>query len=526
MQTNLNEFDFTVIFLYLLGLIILGFWVGSNRKSSEDYFLAGRDLNWKIIGLSIFGTNISPMMLISSSGVAYAYGMVANNFEWLAFIFLILMAMVFLPHYLSTRISTMPEFILKRFGAPSRNILSWIIFVQITIGVGAVLFAGSILMGQLMQWPLWGSLLLMTFISASFTITGGLKAVAITDAFQSLLMIVACALLTGIGINEIGGFKKLYDLVPEDHWKLFRSSDDSAYPWPAIVFGYPVMAIWYWCTNQTIVQRALGAKNLEEAQKGILFTGYLKILVPIIFFLPGIICLALHPDLKDSDDAFMTMVDNYLPNGMIGLIVAMLMAALISTVNSMLNSASTIFTLDIYQKKINKEASDKQLKKTGQLVTGLVAIVALFIAYGLDSVDGMNLFDLINSIFSFLSPSLAAVFMLGIFWKGATPKAAFYTLIIGNIPSVIIGFCYLSGWPSKEYWPHFLLIAFYLFAFLIVFMIVVSLITKKTSPSSPLPTLLEAYASFGAKKNKNIWRGWAVLSAIMIGLYLFFELIL
>src|SRR5690606_7032750 len=161
MHTNVNGFDFVVISLYLLGLVILGFWVGKNRKSSEDYFLAGRDLNWKMIGLAIFGTNISPLMLISASGVAYAYGMVANNFEWLAFIFLILMAMVFLPHYLSTRISTMPEFIYKRFGAPSRNVLSWIIFVQITIGVGAVLFAGSILLGQLLQWPMWISLILM-----------------------------------------------------------------------------------------------------------------------------------------------------------------------------------------------------------------------------------------------------------------------------------------------------------------------------------------------------------------------------
>lgn len=526
MHTNVNGFDFAVISLYLLGLVILGFWVGKNRKSSEDYFLAGRDLNWKMIGLAIFGTNISPLMLISASGVAYAYGMVANNFEWLAFIFLILMAMVFLPHYLSTRISTMPEFIYKRFGAPSRNVLSWIIFVQITIGVGAVLFAGSILLGQLLQWPMWISLILMTIISASFTIAGGLKAVVITDAFQSIFMIIICSLLTGIGLYEVGGFGELFNLVPEGHWELFKPADDPNYPWPAIVFGYPVMAIWYWCTNQTIVQGALGAKNLVEAQKGILFTAYLKILVPIIFFLPGIICLALHPDLKNSDDAFMTMVGNYLPNGLIGLVVSMLMAALISTVNSMLNSASTIFTLDIYQNKINRNASDKQLRNTGRLITGLVALMAIFIAFGLDAVEGMNLFDLINSIFSFLSPSLAAVFILGVFWKNATSKAAFYTLIIGNIPSVIIGFCYLSGWPSKDYWPHFLLISFYLFVFLIMFMIVVSLLTKKTSPSSPLPTLFEAYKSLGNLNNRTIWIGWGILTVIMISLYLFFEVIL
>lgn len=524
MQTSLNIFDFGVIFLYVLGLVVLGFRVGMRRNGAEDYFLAGRSLSWKTIGLSIFGTNISPMMLISSSGVAYAYGMVANNFEWLAWIFLILMAMVFLPHYLSTRISTMPEFIYRRFGAPSRDLLSWIIFFQITIGVGSVLYAGSILMGQLMDWPLWLSLLLMTLLSASFTITGGLEAVAITDAFQSVLMIVACTVLTIIGMVKVGGFEELYAAIPPDHWQLFRPADDSAYPWPAIIFGYPVMGIWYWCANQTIVQRALGAKNLKEAQKGILFTGYLKILVPLIFFLPGMLCLALHPELDDADNAFMTMVTRHLPHGMIGLIVAVLMAALISTVNSMLNSASTIFTLDIYQKKIKKDAGDKELQRVGQLITGLVALFAFFVAFGLDAVEGMNLFDLINSIFSFLSPSLAVVFLLGVTWKKATPKAAFYTLIFGNIPSMVIGFCYLAGWPSKEFWPHFLLMAVYLFLGLLGFMIIMSLLTQRQSPSTSLPSLKETYASFAEKaNNRPIWIGWGILAVIMIGLYIIFN---
>ncbi len=526
MENGLNLFDFLVISLYVVGLVIVGFRVGMNRDGAQDYFLAGKSLNWKTIGLSIFGTNISPMMLISSSGVAYAYGMVANNFEWLAWIFLILMAMLFLPHYLSTKVFTMPEFIQKRFGNASRDLLSWIVFIQITIGVGSVLYAGSILMGQLMDWPLWLSLLLMTLLSASFTITGGLKAVAITDAFQSVLMILACAVLTAIGLAKVGSLEALYNSVPKAHWKLFRPASDSAYPWPAIVFGYPVMAIWYWCTNQTIVQRALGAKNLREAQKGILFTGYLKILVPLIFFFPGLLCLALHPGLEDSDEAFMTMVLNYLPHGMIGLIVAMLMAALVSTVNSMLNSASTVFTLDIYQNKINAQASSKQLKKIGQIITALVALIAFFIAFGLDAVEGMNLFDLVNSIFSFLSPSLAVVFLLGILWKKATSQAAYYTLLFGNIPSIVIGICYLADWPSKDFWPHFLLIAVYLFIGLFVFMVVVSLLTQKSSLTTKFPTLSDAYASIAEKyNNSSLWWGWGILACIMISLYLTFELI-
>ena len=347
----------------------------------------------------------------------------------------------------------------------------------------------------------------------------------VASACGIFLLIVGPVCLVYQQPCSLGGFDQLRELTPASHWQLFRPADDPAYPWPAIVFGYPVMAIWYWCANQTIVQRALGAKDLGEAQKGILFTGYLKILVPVIFFLPGIICLALHPDLEDADNAFMTMVISYLPHGMIGLIVAVLMAALISTVNSMLNSASTIFTLDIYQKKIRKDADDKTLLRVGQLITGLVALFAFFIAFGLDAVEGMNLFDLINSIFSFLSPSLAVVFLLGITWKKATPKAAYYTLIFGNIPSVAIGICYLANWPSKGFWPHFLLMAFYLFVVLLVFMVVVSLLTAKNAPTTSLPTLKEANAAFYKDNinHKKIWIGWIILATLMVTLYLIFN---
>ncbi len=519
----MSYIDFIVIAVYVAGLMGLGFWVSFRRKESQDYFLAGKNLGWKTIGLSIFGTNISPMMLISSSGVAFAYGMVANNFEWLAWIFLVLMAMVFLPYYLSSNISTMPEFILKRFGKPSRNFLSWLIFFQITIGIGSVLYAGAILMGQILDWPLGISLLLITFISASFTITGGLEAVAITDAFQSILMIVACSILSFVGIMAVGGFEELYARVPSDHWVLFRPASDSAYPWPAIVLGYPVMAIWYWCANQTIVQRALGAKSLKEAQKGILFTSYLKILVPIIFFLPGIVCVALYPDLEDPDSAFMTMVVNHLPSGMIGLIVSVLLAALISTVNSMLNSASTIFTLDIYKNVSKTPKSQNHLQRVGQVVTGLVAFLGLFIAYGLSAVKGMNLFDLINSIFSFLSPSLAVVFLLGITWKKSSRTAAYYTLVLGNIPCIIIGVLYLAGWPSKEFWPHFLMLSFYLFAGLLLFMVFLSYWFPDKERIS-WPTLRETYLdSAGNSGIRNLWIGWAGLAVIMGFLYVIFN---
>ena len=261
----LTPLDYTVIALYILALAGLGIWVSRKKEAQQDLFLAGRSLGWKTIGLSIFGTNISPMAMISNCGLAFAYGMVASNFEWLAWVFILLLAMFFLPYYAGLRITTMPEFIRHRFGERSRNVLSWIIFIQISIGAGSVLFAGSLLVSQITGWPITGCIVLVALLAVSFTVMGGLKAVALTDSFQSLLMIVACGILTVVGFQQVGGWGALWSQVPTSHWALFRPASDASYPWYAIVLGYPVMGVWYWCANQTIVQNALGG---EEPARG------------------------------------------------------------------------------------------------------------------------------------------------------------------------------------------------------------------------------------------------------------------
>ncbi len=515
----LNTLDFAVVAIYLVILVGLGFFISFRRKHSEDYFLAGRKLKWYTIGLSIFGTNVSPMMLISSAGVAYAYGMVANNFEWLAWIFLLLYASVFLPFYMKSGIVTLPQFIRLRYDERTRDLLSWIIVLQITIGVGSVLFAGSLLLSQILGWPLLVSILFMAAISASFTITGGLEAVVITDSFQSIFMIVACAVLVWIGLDALGGWQTLRDSTPDDHWKLFRASNDPVYPWHAIILGYPVMATWFWCTNQTIVQRSLAANDLNHARLGIVFTSYLKLLIPVIFFLPGLICRGLYPDLDNPDEAFMTMVTGYLPHGMIGLIVAVLVAALISTINSMLNSGSTIFTLDIWQQFTNKRLEPNQAATLGKWSTFAITLLGIIIAYGLSNVEGMQLFDLINSIFSFLSPSLVVIFLFGAFFSWASPRAAYYTLLIGNIPSIAIGVMYLAKWPSTFTWPHFLLITFYLFVGLSVFMAIFSWLFPRPQESSlSMPSFKEGYEN----QSKYILILWLVLAVIMAAIYAYF----
>ncbi|AQQ71026.1 Na(+)/glucose symporter [Limihaloglobus sulfuriphilus] len=518
----LNFIDFSVIVLYIIALLSLGFWVSFRDRHTDDLFLAGRSLKWPNIGLSIFGTNVSPSMMISSAGVAYASGMVASNMEWLAWWFLMLLAMVFVPHYMNTNISTMPEFLEKRFSPTCRTYLScYTLFATIVLWLGGTLYAGGLLLSQIMGWPIWISIVFLVIIATSFTITGGLAAVVITDSFQSILMILASTILTIIAFVKIGSFEKLVTSVPEDYWTLLRPADDPKFPWYAVLLGYPVGGIWFWCTDQTIVQRVLGGKNAREGQLGCVFAAFLKIIVPFIFFVPGIMCKVLHPNLEDADKAYMTMVTTYLPHGMIGLIVSVLIAALISTVDSGLNSLSTVFTLDIYCKIFKPDSTQLQRKRIGQVVTFAGALIAIAVSLSIAKIPDKNLFEKLLSIIQFLSPPLAAVFIVGVLWRGANKISALLTLIIGSIASVGIGICNLAGWPSKDFYPHFMFLSFLIFAGLIIFMVVISLITGKDS-GQRFHSLREAMQNTN-KNTKGIWTWWLILAIIMFTLYLIFN---
>ena len=524
-HSALTGLDYAVIAVYILVILALGFWVSLRKKHSADFFLAGRSLGWGNIGLSIFGTNVAPSMLIASCGIAYSQGMVASSFEWLAWPFLALLAMVFLPHYLSTKISTMPQFLEQRYGRGCRRFLSYYAVFTTCISLGTTLYAGGILMSQIMAWPVLSCMILLTLLATSFTIVGGLEAVTITDSFQAILMIGASVALTLVGLHKVGGVGELIRQVDPQTWKLFRPASDANYPWHAIVLGYPVMGIWFWCTNQIIVQRALGARDLNQSQKGCAFAGYLKILTPLIFAFPGVICFVLFPGLEDSNEAYTTMVTACLPQGFVGLIVAVLIAALVSTVDSQLNSLSTLFTMDVYCHHFRQDATERQQKFVGRLVMAVGGAGAVLLGLALSKVEGMDLFSMLQSIIAFMAPSMAAVFLIGVLWKRATSSAALTTLVLGNIISISLGICYLAKWPGDVQWPHFLLLSFYLFCALSIMMVVVSLCTRKMEGLAPLPTLRETYASFHSKERQS--RGvvvlWICLAVIMVSLYALFE---
>lgn len=516
----LQPLDFAVIVVYLIVLLGIGAWVSFHSKGAqEDLFLGGRTLPWYSVGLSIFGTNIGPSFLIASCSIAYTSGVVGANFEWLAWWFLMLLGMLFIPHYLRTRVETMPQFMQRRFGERVYGFLSWYaLFTTVLLWLGGTLYAGGVLFSQIMAWPLWLSVIFLASVSLLLTAVGGLIAVVVTDSFQSILMIAGSATLTIIAFTQVGSVSGLVEATPADYWQLFRDADDDIYPWHAIVLGYPVLAIWFWCTDQTIVQRALGARNLEQAQIGVAFAGFLKIIPPFIFMLPGILCYVLHPDLADPDAAFMTMVTNYLPVGMTGLIVAVLIAALVSTVDSGLNSFSTVFTLDIYVQRYRPDASPAEIKWVGRLAMIGVAILSIVCALSMEGV-GKNMFELLQGIISFIAPPMGAVFLIGVLWRGATATAAYATLILGSIVSLSVGLMHFKHWPSEDTWPHHLLLAFYLFAGISAFMVIVSLLTERSPEEQEMPTLKETYTDMNTSP-RFVWILWGVLAAIMLTIYI------
>jgi len=296
--------------------------------------------------------------------------------------------------------------------------------------------------------------------------------------------------------------------------------DDPNYPWLAIALGYPVMGVWFWCTDQSMVQSVLGAKSLKQGQLGANFTGWLKIFDVALFIIPGIVCFILFPDLADPDEAYMTMVTRLFPAGMTGLVMAVLIAALVSTIDSALNSLSTVFTMDIYVKKYKPEASQKDIVKIGRMVTAIGAVLGVVMAIGIDSIKGLNLFDVFQSVLGFIAPPLSVVFLTGVFWKKMTTKAANVILIAGTVISIGTGITYLFILPSSEYdfWPHFLMLSFYIFVVLMILAVVVASLDREGQKADN-----ELDMSRIGKPDRKVMIAWIALIVVMVSLYLFFN---
>ena len=512
----MQRLDWLILAVYFIILLCIGIWASMRRKKESSLFLAERSLRWHHIGFSMWGTNVGPSMLIASASAGFTTGIVSGNYAWYAFVFIALLAFVFAPRYLGANISTLPEFMGLRFGQSTRNILAWYTIVTIIISwLALTLFAGGILIRQVFEIPMWLSALILLLISAFFTMMGGLKAVAYTNVYQMILLIVVSATLSIVGISHAGGIGALVDKVPEDYWILFKPNSDEAFPWLPILLGYPVMGVWFWCTDQSMVQPVLAAKNLKEGQLGTNFTGWLKILDVPLYILPGVICFALYPTLDNPDEAYLTMVENLFPVGMVGLVFAVLTACLVSTIGSALNALSTVFTMDIYVKRFKPDATQRHINHVGRIVTLAGAAIAIILTVAIDSIKGLNLFNVFQSVLGFIAPPMTAVFLLGVFWRRTTPLAANLALTAGTAFCLIIGILYLWG-PSSDLWPHFMMLSFWLFVILTLMMVIVSLCDKKGEVHD-IPRPIQG------KRSGWVITLWAVLALVMISLYIFFN---
>ncbi len=529
---SLHALDWAILILYFVVLLIIGLWASRKASDGQNKFLASRSLKWYHIGFSMWGTNVGPSMLIASAAAGYTTGIVSGNYAWYAFIFIGLLAFVFAPRYLGEKISTLPEFMGTRFGQSTRSILAWYTIVTVLISwLALTLFAGGVLIRQIFGIPMWLSALILLAISAFFTIMGGLKAVAYTNVYQMVLLIVVSATLTVVGIITLGGgsfgqgIATLADpdVVPENYWHLFRSADDlPAYYWLPILLGYPISGLWFWCTDQSMVQPVLAAKDLNEGQKGTNLTGWLKILDVAIYIIPGVVCFALARTgffgtmEIDPNNAYMTLVMHLFPIGMVGLVMAVLTAALISTIGSSLNALSTVFTMDIYVKNINPGASPKEISRTGHIVTIIGALVSIVITIAVDNIKGMDLFNVFQSVLSFIAPPMAAVFVMGVFWRKCTTLAANLVLSFGTIVSISAGICYLWIIPGASESLHFMMLSFIIFCTLLLMMFFVSIFDMTHEERRPMHIVKE-------RTSAGVLISWVVLAVVMVGLYIFFN---
>ena len=428
-------FDWSILILFfgVLGYII--WWViNQKQESSEDYFLAGRNLGWFVIGASIFASNIGSEHIVGLAGTAANSGMVMGHYELHSWIILLL-GWVFVPFYLRSTVFTMPEFLERRYSESSRWILTIITLISyILTKVSVTVYAGAVVFQTLMGIEFWSGALIIVLLTGAYTILGGLRAVIYTDALQALVLLVGSITITLIGLIKIGGWDNLVSELEPSHFNMFLPADHPDFPWIGMVFAPPIIGIWYWCTDQYIVQRVLSAKNETQARRGTIFAGYLKLLPILMFFIPGLIAYAMSKsgqlNYTSSDQVFPTLVRELLPSGMRGLVAGGLLAALMSSLSSVFNSCSTLFTIDIY-KKLNPDVSEKKLVFVGRVATGIVVITGILWIPLMQVISSGGLYKYLQSVQAYIAPPIAAVFLLGIFWSRINASGALAALIGG-----------------------------------------------------------------------------------------------
>ncbi|HEY4149874.1 MAG TPA: sodium:solute symporter [Chitinophagaceae bacterium] len=543
--------DSIICVLYILGIVAVGLWTGLKKKkteaSSSDYFLAGKTLKWPMIGLALFATNISCLHLVSLAQSGFDTGLLSGNFEWMAAFTLVLLALFFAPFYIRSGVSTLPDFLERRYNRACRDWLTFVsILSAILIHIAFSLLAGGIVLKTLFGINMYSSVIVIAAITAVYTIIGGLRAVVITESIQTIVLVAGAVVITIACFGKMGGWHNMVATLqetghPEKLVMLRPHADGSGLPWYSVFLGYPVLGIWYWCADQTIVQRILGAKDENNARVGPLFCGFIKILPVFIFIVPGLFAFTLAQKgllnihslqttdaaghtITNSKSIYTLMITQLVPTGLVGIIVAALLSGLMSQVSGALNSISTLVSFDLYR-RFRPGANEKQLVRVGRIAAGValacsIPLLPLLNSYG-------SIFTGINEIITHIAPPITCVFVLGVFWKKASAKAAQYTLLLGSTLGALV-------YAINKVYPQmpmaaipFLMIAFYLFVICLLMQVVLSYIypVRHTAESAVLywKSPLEPLRYKGWKGLGNYKLLSVVLLAVMATLYWIFN---
>ena len=435
----LSNIDLVIIGLYFLIIFAIGLYFARKKRTSTDYFLASRDIGWFAIGASLFVSNISTEHFIGLAGSGASTGLAVGHFEWLACLILLILGWVFVPFYLRSKVFTMPEFLERRFNRPCSIYLASIsIIAYILTKISVHLWAASIVLERVVGWSPMQAAIVLVIVTGIYTIAGGLSAVIYTEVVQTLVLLTGAIVLTFIGLHRVGGFAGLRAAVPDAYFHMIKPIHDPDFPWTGIFFGAPILAIWYWCTDQVIVQRVLSARDEGHAKAGTIFAGFLKILPVFLLVIPGLIAFALYRDLftvnaagqvTNGDIAFPTLIINLLPTGLVGLMIAALLAALMGGMASVFNSASTLVTLDFY-KKLRPDADERSLVIFGRMATGVMVLLGIAWVPFIHLISS-QLYLYLQSVQAYISPPIAACFVLGILWPRLNGTGAISSLLTG-----------------------------------------------------------------------------------------------
>lgn len=571
---KLQFLDYFAFGLYFVVLCVIGFWTGrKKKKGSEDYFLAGRTLPWYVVGTSFIASNISSEHFIGMIGATFIFGISIAMYEWGNINAFSVLIWLFIPFLLATKIFTIPEFLEKRFNNTLRQFFAFLTVISnIFAFLAAVLYGGGLALHTLFGWSLWFSIIALGVVAGSWAIYGGLRSVAWTDFYTVIIMIAGGLMVTVLGLYMLSGsdhsLLKGWDVMIEnnrahegiwaeavsqnaqnlvaqdsyDRLSVIQPATHKVVPWPSLIFGFLTSGIWYSVLNQFMIQRVLGAKNMYHARMGIVLAGYLKILMPAIVVIPGMILFAKYPEVMlqaweeiqpAADKGYVHMLQTLIPVGLRGLFLAALFGAIQSTINSVLNSSATIVTLDVYKRIFRKNATEINLVWVGIWASTIILIAAIIMAMFIGKL-GESLFVYIQTLYAFFAPPFSAVFLLGILFKRINAKGATVAVFTGFAFGILMKM-YLQLWPDL-FGPQILHLiqpfsnqALIHWGFCIAVCVVVSLLTPPPRPEQVSDQLtlnwtkLNIFSDLGDKWYQSVILWWLLFAGIIVGLIIVFS---